>query len=354
MQWMIYGANGYTARLIAREAVRRGLRPILAGRSAEKIQPLADELSLPVRIFDLNTPSSVKQSLEGIAICLHCAGPFSQTAKPMRDAAISVGCHYLDITGEYQVLEDSYQSQDAARAAGSVVISGVGFDVVATDTLAALLKEAVPEATHLEMAFADSAGPSAGTAKTMLESLPDGLTVRQNGKLEKMPMGEYHKDIPFADKDRYCVAISWGDIVTAWHSTHIPNIRVYFPMDKKQMGFVRRWHGMTRVLKWQPALRFMQKLVERRVDGPSDDALATRRTQLWGRIWNESESVEKTLDVPQGYQYTVLSALFAVEQLLAHRVMPGAYTPSQAFDPHTLALLERENAQNIALEPGAI
>jgi len=46
MQWMIYGANGYTGEMIAREAKRRGLTPILAGRSANKVEPLSRELGL--------------------------------------------------------------------------------------------------------------------------------------------------------------------------------------------------------------------------------------------------------------------------------------------------------------------
>ena len=47
---MIYGANGYTGELIAREAVKRGMRPILAGRSREKIEPLARELGLEASV----------------------------------------------------------------------------------------------------------------------------------------------------------------------------------------------------------------------------------------------------------------------------------------------------------------
>ena len=45
-RWLIYGANGYTGRLVAREAVRRGMRPRLAGRRLESIEAVGRELDL--------------------------------------------------------------------------------------------------------------------------------------------------------------------------------------------------------------------------------------------------------------------------------------------------------------------
>ena len=56
MAWMIYGANGYTGRMIVAEAVRRGLRPVLAGRNAAELEALAKPHDLPVRAFPLTAP----------------------------------------------------------------------------------------------------------------------------------------------------------------------------------------------------------------------------------------------------------------------------------------------------------
>ena len=104
-QWMIYGANGYTGELIAREAAKRGSKPVLAGRSAAKIEPLADELGLESRIFSLSDPQATGQGLSGIELLVHCAGPFSATAKPMLEACLAKRTHYLDITGEFDVFD---------------------------------------------------------------------------------------------------------------------------------------------------------------------------------------------------------------------------------------------------------
>ncbi len=126
--WMIYGATGYTGTLIAREAVARGERPILAGRSAEKLEPLARELQCEWRAFDLAAPN-----LDGVDLVLHCAGPFLHTSKPMVRACLDAGVHYVDITGEIAVFESVLRRNDEAVQRGVTLLPGAGFDVVPTD-----------------------------------------------------------------------------------------------------------------------------------------------------------------------------------------------------------------------------
>src|SRR4051794_32335918 len=146
MTFLIYGATGYTGELIAREAKRRGLSPILAGRSAEKLASLARELGLPTRVFGLERPNEIAPQLAGVRVVLHCAGPFSATSAKMIDACLLARAHYLDITGEIDVLEQSFNRDESARRAGIVICSGAGFDVIPTDCLALALKEALPDA----------------------------------------------------------------------------------------------------------------------------------------------------------------------------------------------------------------
>src|SRR5260370_1289914 len=79
-EWMIYGANGYTGRLVAVEASREGLRPVLAGRRAGPIETLAAELSLPAWVFDLGNARSAAAGVADMAVVAHCAGPFAATS----------------------------------------------------------------------------------------------------------------------------------------------------------------------------------------------------------------------------------------------------------------------------------
>lgn len=114
-QAMIYGANGYTGRLIAHRAVELGLRPTLAGRSAEAVKSLAAELGLPAVCFSLQQPAQIAEYLKGYAAVMHCAGPFSQTARQMMDACIATGADYLDITGEIDVILAGVERSELPR-----------------------------------------------------------------------------------------------------------------------------------------------------------------------------------------------------------------------------------------------
>jgi short subunit dehydrogenase-like uncharacterized protein len=171
MEWMIYGANGYTGALIAREAKRRGSAPILAGRDAAKITELARELSLPSWAFSLDEPLAIAAALQGAGLVLNCAGPFSKTADLMMRACLAAKAHYLDITGGIDVLEGVHRYDADAKSAGVVLCPGVGFDVTPTDCIALMLKTALPEAHELALGFESDHRMSPGTAKTVVEGL---------------------------------------------------------------------------------------------------------------------------------------------------------------------------------------
>jgi short subunit dehydrogenase-like uncharacterized protein len=137
--WLIYGANGYTGALTAQMAVERGMRPILAGRNTAAVGALAQRLGLAARSAALDDPQALDRMLAGCHAVLHCAGPFVHTAKPMADACLRNGVHYLDITGEISVFEALAARYAEARSAGVMLLPGAGFDVVPSDCLAAHL-----------------------------------------------------------------------------------------------------------------------------------------------------------------------------------------------------------------------
>ena len=142
--WLLYGATGYTGELIAREAVRRGERPILAGRNAEAVGRLGAELSCPVRIASLDDPVALAKMLAEVDVLLNLAAPLPKRAGPI-DACLAAHVHYLDITGELDVIElAAGGAAHAAAGAGITLMPAVRFDVVPSDCLAAMLKERLP------------------------------------------------------------------------------------------------------------------------------------------------------------------------------------------------------------------
>lgn len=331
-KWMIYGANGYTGRLMAEEAVATGKKPILAGRREEAIRPIAVKLGLEWRAFDLSDIRDIVQGIRDVDLVLHCAGPFSATSKPMVEACLKTGTHYLDITGEIDVFEFVHARDEAAKKSGSVLMSGVGFDVVPTDCLAATLARELPGAQTLELAIGGFAKASAGTTKTAIENLPKGGMVRKNGRLHRVPSAHAAKNIRFSDKTRHCAAIPWGDVSTAYYSTGIPDITVYTSMPKSVVAMIRLSRPFTGLLGLAPVQHFLKKQVEKRVKGPSEHERKTLRVHLWGCVTDTAgNSVEATLDVPEGYRFTVISGLACAERVLAGEVPGGSWTPSKAF-----------------------
>lgn len=332
---MIYGANGYTGELAAREAVGRGLAPILAGRQTEAIEKLSRELDLSCRIFSLADPRALQTGLRGMKAVLHCAGPFVKTSRPMVEACLAEKAHYLDITGEIEVFEKLLASRrrDEAKQAGICLLPGVGFDVVPSDSLAARLKDALPDATELTLAFASDRGSwSRGTLKTMIESLPHSGAVRKDGKLIPVPVAFETREIEFGCGKRFAMTIPWGDVSTAFHTTGIPNIKVFCAVPRPMAERLRKYAWLLPLTGWKPVKRFLQSQVDRRVTGPDEKARREGRVYLWGEAKNAAgKTVTATLETPEAYAFTAVAAVAAVERVLAGKVAPGSWTPARAF-----------------------
>jgi short subunit dehydrogenase-like uncharacterized protein len=329
---MIYGVNGYTGRLIARHAVERGLKPVLAGRNADAVGALAAELDCPAAVFSLEHAAQIAEKLRGITTVLHCAGPFSQTARQMMDACLASGADYLDITGEIEVINWGAARHERAKQAGVAIIPAVGFDVVPSDCLAAMLAERLPGARVLQLAFTADGGFSPGTAKTMVESLPFGGRARIDGEIRSVPAAWKTMEIPFRHGKKWGMTIPWGDVASAYYSTGIPNIEVYTAVPLKQVAWLRRMRFLLPLMGWKPLQAVAKRWVDRNVKGPSDHEREDARSSLWGRASDDQgKSVSATLETLSGYKLTTLTAVAALEKSLARQVPRGFSTASQAF-----------------------
>lgn len=332
--FLLYGANGYTGRLIAREAVVRGLRPLLAGRNTEAIGALASQLGLEHRIFSLEDATATRAGLEGVQAVLHCAGPFAHTAGPMVDACLEKRVHYLDITGEISVFEALAARDTEAMAAGILLLPGAGFDVVPSDCLAAHLYRRLPAAKRLTLAFQGIGRYSRGTATTILENLHRGGVVRRGGVLESVPAAWRTRDIDFGPGPRLAVTIPWGDVSTAYRSTGIGDIEVYTAVSRRQLRMMR----LSRFLGWALRRSWVQNLLKRRIQagppGPSDEERARGRTYLWGEVEDgQGRRMVSRLCGPEGYTFTMQTALAAMARVLNGDAPAGFQTPSLAYGP---------------------
>lgn len=331
-KFLLYGANGYTGRLIAREAVVRGLRPILAGRNADAVGVPARELGLEQRIFSLDDATATRTALEGVAAVLHCSGPFARTATPMVDACLSARVHYLDITGEIGVFESLAARDTEAMASGILLMPGVGFDVVPSDCLAAHLHRRLPGAKHLALGFHGIGRYSRGTATTIVENLHRGGCMRREGVLTSVPAAWRTRDIDFGQGPTLAVTIPWGDVSTAYRSTGIGNIEVYTAVARRELRFMR----LSRHLGWALRSSLVQNFLKRRIQagppGPSDEERAKGYTLLWGEVDDaQGRRMVSRLWGPEGYTFTMLTALAVLARVLAGDAPPGYQTPSLAY-----------------------
>nr|WP_305121415.1 saccharopine dehydrogenase NADP-binding domain-containing protein [Microbulbifer elongatus] len=328
---MIYGAYGYTGELIARKAVAKGLKPILSGRSAAKLQPLANELGLPAIAVSLDDDDALARTLRDVAAVINCAGPFSATAEPMIRACIASGTHYQDITGEMAVYQLAHGLDAEARAAGVVLCPGTGFDVIPTDCLAAALHREMYSATHLTLGFDSDSGLSPGTAKTSIESLGVGGAVRRNGKIEVTPHAELTRKINFGRGEKFAVAIPWGDVATAYYSTEIPNIEVYIPMSPRRAKKMQKLNALRWLLRMKWVQNWLKGKVDDKVRGPSENQRAEQQTWVWGEVRNDRRGERRVGRVvtANGYDVTVHGSLAVVEFLLDYQGEGGYFTPSK-------------------------
>lgn len=346
-KFLLYGATGYTAKLILRFAQQYDLQPIIAGRDEAKLQTLATQFDLQYRAFDLSNVENIVENISDTKVVLHCAGPFIHTAKPMMEACLKARVHYLDITGEIGVFERAARLDEKARAAGILMMPGVGFDVVPTDCLATFLKNQLPDANRLELAFgAINGGVSHGTALTMIEGLGEGGAVRQDGKIINKPLGHKAKTIPFAEKPMFCMTIPWGDVSTAYYSTGIPNIEVFSATNPKSYKWVKLQGMFNWLLKKDIVKNYFRKKISAKPAGPSDSKRDKAKMQVWGKVTNEKgQYIEANWIGPEGYTFTAHSALLVVKKVLDGNFKPGFQTPSKLYGQDLAMEIEQTKRQ---------
>ena len=328
---LIYGATGYTGELIAREAVRCGLHPVLAGRNQASIAALAQELGCEYRIASLEDPGALDRALQGAAVTMHCAGPFSATSAPMVAACLRQRSHYLDITGEIDVLEAVHQSGPAAGQAGVVLCPATGFDVVPTDCVAARLHQELPDATYLALGFAARGRPSRGTLKTSIENLARGGRIRSAGRITPVAHAFRERNIDFGEGPLTAVTIPWGDVSTAYWTTGIGNVECYMAMPVTGIARLRQLNTFGRLLRFAPLQGALKRMVATVPAGPDAAARAVSTMLVWGEAQAPSgERVTARVRVANGYEVTVHASLAIVQHLLDGKpVESGHRTPSQ-------------------------
>jgi short subunit dehydrogenase-like uncharacterized protein len=349
--FLLYGANGYTGRLIARLSKEYGLRPLLAGRNKASLQKMAGELGLEFRITTLENMHDLQEVLSTVPAVLNTAGPFQFTAKPMIEACLATGKHYLDITGEISVFEMARLYNRQAEKAGIILLPGTGFDVVPTDCMARYLKDRMPDAISLKLAFTTLGGAlSRGTALTMIESLGQSGASRKNSRIVREPVGKNAMWVDYGSMQKFVMSIPWGDIATAYHTTGIPDIETYTGVSP----LVYRLMKFQNMFNWLLRTRFFRSLAKKKINkgpaGPSEKDRLQAKSLVWGQVENASgQSIQAHFSGPEGYTFTSHSSLVLMKKILTQKPEAGFKTPAGLFGAGLLQ--EVPGVSNISYKP---
>lgn len=302
---MIYGATGYTGRLAVERAVELGLDLVVAGRDPSRVAALGEEWGVEARAFGVDDPAAVRAGIGDVACVLHVAGPFAVTARPMMEACISAGVHYLDTTAEYPTFVVAESMHEAALRADVMLLSGAGWDVVPSDCLAVHTALRVTDPERLTIALRVTGGFSRGSLASAAGIGDLGALIRTDGLITTG--GPEPLVVDFGAGAQECAPAAMGDLITAWHSTGIGNIRVYLSAD-----FPEEQDG----------------------EGPSAAERAASRYQAYAEVTGRDGALARSvIDTPSGYSYTPLSGVEIARRVLAGDAPAGFRTPASAFGP---------------------
>jgi len=330
--FLLYGSYGYTGNLIAEHAVRAGLRPLLAGRDGTRLRAQAERLGLAFRVIPLSDASALDDALRATGLVVHAAGPFVHTWRPMVEACLRTGAHYVDISGEIEEFEAIAPLDAQAKAAGVMLLPGAGFDVVPSDCLAAHMKQRLPSATRLKIFIRNvGGGVSRGTARSAIENMQRAGRIRREGKIVTVPPAWKMETRDFGRGPVELVSVGWGDVATAYHSTGIPNVETYMALPSAAIGVLKAMRVIGPLLYNRPVKRLLQSFLRFQPEGPSEAQRVNGFSLMLAEASEGATAVRTKQRVPEGYQLTMLTATAIAKRILAEDLKPGFQTPSRAY-----------------------
>jgi short subunit dehydrogenase-like uncharacterized protein len=217
---VLFGATGYTGRLVAEAMVERGVKPVLAARSRDKLEALAEELGggLETAVADVSDPPSVSALVERGDVLVTTVGPFARWGTPAAAAASTAGAHYLDSTGEPAFIREVFERYGpAAHESGAAMLTAFGYDWVPGNLAGALaLRQAGDDAVRIDVGyfFTGRASPSGGTQATMAASLGEPGFAFRDGRVQTERTAKRVRGFQVGSKQRDAVSVGSSEHFT--------------------------------------------------------------------------------------------------------------------------------------------
>jgi short subunit dehydrogenase-like uncharacterized protein len=341
----VYGATGYTGRLVAEELQRRGAEFVLAGRSAEKLETLAARLGGEVRTaaVTLDDAAGLRALLEPCAAVIACAGPFTAHGEPVVAAAAETGAHYLDTTGEQPFIQMTLERYgESATRSGAILVPAMGFDYVPGDMIAALTAAGMGRLDELVLAYSVRGfGMSRGTMHSGLRIVTGSDVEYRDGALRpttgSVDRGTWEFPPPIGSQRM--VRYPGGEQITVPRHVDVRSVSTMFSAASllptaRLAPAAPALMPMFRLGMRTPLRRAADLLIERLPEGPSPEARRASRFMITCEARAGGTRRRGTVTGVDVYGLTAVTtvrgALIAAAPGYGER---GALAPSQAFDP---------------------
>lgn len=171
---VVLGATGSTGSRVAALAADAGVPTVVVGRRREALEQLALGTAVQMRVSTLD-PRALDGAIAGADVVVNGIGPYSAYGRPVVDAAIRAGAHYVDFSGEprwVHAVATEYAPEAAKRGVRLVPSVGLG---AAGDLAAALVSTNLAEVDSLTIAYRIvGMKPSAATAQSTIDILTGG------------------------------------------------------------------------------------------------------------------------------------------------------------------------------------
>jgi short subunit dehydrogenase-like uncharacterized protein len=213
---VLFGATGYTGHLTAEAMVARGMQPVLAARSADKLDRLAEELGggLETTTADVADPPSVTALVERGDVLVSTVGPFVKFGHPAAAAASTKGAHYLDSTGEPPFIRSVFERYDpVARGNECGMLTAFGYDFVPGNLAGALaLREAGEDAVRVDTGYfftgaTGSGDMSGGTRASLAGVVAEPSFAWRDGRVRTERGARHYRTFEVRGRQRPAVSV---------------------------------------------------------------------------------------------------------------------------------------------------
>ena len=350
-QVIVYGASGYTGKLIAWHLAEEQIPFIAAGRSAERLEEqMAAVPECAGHDYECvaveNTKEALVELFRGKKIVYNVVGPFMQLGEPVVQAALEAGCHYFDTTGETDwmlMIRDCYG--DAFREKGLILCPATSYMWTA-GLMAAEMALETPGVDSLDILYLADSDTSVASTKSFLRMCTKPQHYLERNEMKVWPFATAYDVLP-PDHHATYQAVPWsggGETVWYQHDERVNNCSTLVAFKNREifgaiLGVLAEFEEKYRELppeEQEAVTNQIGGVITTEEPGREDPNLNRHITSVVGR--GNTGGVRVILRGNSPYRQTGALAAEACRRVLLGKIREtGFASPAAVFGAHELA-----------------